>query len=200
MSDILYAANLAIAEGDDVYDGEFNSDILEGIDARSLGFTRCIFTNTTFGTNDIAHISFADCTFINCDLSGFVLRDGSMHRSVLRGCRASGMQADKSVLTDVKFIDCLTSYLTITDCKLTNLHFERCDLTKMMLHTCKLKGLKFTGSNLTSGEFVSTPLKGIDFSTDNISGIRLEPSLLAGARISAVQAVQICALLGVKIV
>lgn len=198
MFDLVYQA---IEEGDDVRDAEFTGEVFEGIDAGNIGFVRCVFRNVTFGENYIKHLSFADCTFRNCDLSGLKLSDGSIHRSKFIECRGTGAVLDNSAIMSVAFENCMLNYLTISGCKLNNLKFTKCELARMMLHSCaKPKGLKITDSNLTQAEFVETPLYGIDLSTDDISGIRVPVEALRGAKISVMQTVQVCGLLGVEIV
>jgi len=200
MDSIIEMAYAAIEEGDDVRQAEFVSEILEGIETGSLGFVKCTFRNVTFGENHIKHLSFADCTFRNCDLSGLKLSDGSIHRSKFIECRGTGAVIDDSVIMNVSFEKCLLNYLTVSGCKVNNLKFKVSELARMMLHSCKAKGLKIENCNLTQAEFVETPLAGVDLSTDDISGIRVPVEALRGAKISVLQTVQVCGLLGVEVV
>ena len=61
MENLMEALYLAMEEDDDVRDGDFQGEILAGIETRSLSFVRCKFQNVTFGENEIAHLSFVDC-------------------------------------------------------------------------------------------------------------------------------------------
>ena len=200
MEQIIEAALAAIEEGDDVRNTEFTGDTLEGIDTGDLCFVKCVFKNVTFGENHIKHLSFADCTFKNCDLSGLRITDGSVHRSKFTECRGTGAVIDDSAIMNVVFENCMLNYLTVSGCKINSLRFKGCSLARMMLHTCRPKGLKMENCDLTQAEFVQTPLAGVDLSTDDISGIRVPVEALRGAKISVMQSVQVCALLGVEIV
>ena len=95
MESLMEALYLAMEEDDDVRDGDFQGEILAGIETRSLSFVRCKFQNVTFGENEIAHLSFVDCELRHCDLSGLRLVDGSLHRTNLFGCRAAGMTPEE---------------------------------------------------------------------------------------------------------
>ena len=200
MESIVEAALAAAEMGDDVSGMAFAGEVLEGIDTGSLGFVRCTFRNVTFAENHIRHLSFADCEFRSCDLSGLRMTEGSIHRSRFHECRGTGAVIDASVIRSAQFENCKLNYLTVSACKISGLRFKNCELARMMLHSCKPKNLKIEGCSLERAEFVETPLAGVDLSTDDISGIRLPVDALRGAKISSVQAPQICGMLGVEIV
>jgi uncharacterized protein YjbI with pentapeptide repeats len=200
MADIMEAVRAAAEAGDDVLGLEFEGGALEGASARSLAFSKCVFKNVRFGDNDVKHLSFADCIFNHCDLSGLRLSDGSVHATQIKNCRGVGAQFDGSVLKNVAFVGCQLNYMTIASCKLASLTFRDCSLEKLMLHTCQQKGLKIENCSLASAEIADTSLLGVDLSSDDIGGIRVSPRDLAGAKASLLQAALVCALVGVEIV
>lgn len=200
MANLMETVRVAAAEGEDVFLQEFEDDCLEDVVTKSLDFSKCTFQNVSFGENDIKHLSFANCTFHHCDLSGMRLSDGSIHASHLVDCRGVGTQFDDSVLKDVRFDDCLLNYMTLSSCKLTNLTFLNTSLEQLMLHTCQIKRLKIKRCKLTGAEIVETSLSGVDLSTDELGGIRISPRDLAGAKISFAQTPLICGLIGVELV
>ena len=177
----------------------FQDDALEGIEGVSLSFSGCIFRRVRFGENDIEHMSFTDCLLDHCDFSGFRLAEGSMHRVEVVSCRGIGAQFDRSVLRDALFQDCCIGYMTLSECKLTAIEFVSSELQNLLLYDCALKEVRFEGCRMPGSEVSGTSLKDVDLSSDDISGLKAQLSCLQGAVISAVQAPELCALLGMKV-
>ena len=193
------AVRRALDLDEDVEKLAFEGEALEGVEGVSLTFSGCVFRRVRFGENDIEHMSLVDCLLDHCDISGFKMSEGSMHRVELISCRGTGAQFDRSVLRDVLFQDCRAGYLTLSEARLTSVAFVGCELENMLLYACPLKDVAFDGCRMTSAEVSGTSLKGVDLSSDDISGLRAQLSSLEGAVVSAVQAPELCALLGIRV-
>ena len=193
------AVRRALDLDEDVEKLAFEGEALEGVEGVSLAFAGCVFRHVRFGENDIGHLSFTDCLLDHCDFSGFKVLEGSLHRVELISCRGLGAQFDRSVLRDALFQACRVGYLTLSESRLTNVEFADCELENLLLYACALKDAAFTGCRMPNAEVTGTSLKGVDLTSDDISGLRAQLGCLEGAIISAAQAPELCALLGMKV-
>ena len=193
------AARRALAMDEDVEQLCFMDDAMEGLEGQSLTFSSCVFRRVRFGENALEHLSFVDCQLDHCDFSGFKLLEGALHRVEFLSCRGMGAQFDRSSLRDVLFRECRVGYLTLSECKLNSAEFVDCELENLLLYGCTLKSTVFEACRMPNAEVSGTSLKGIDLSGDDISGLRAPLSCREGAIVSALQAPELCALLGIKV-
>ena len=83
--------------------------------------------------------------------------------------------------------------------QITQARFSACDLQSSDLSSCKFSSIAFEKCNLRESEFSHTPLRSIDLSQSDIEGIRANLSDLRGAIVNTRQALDLTALMGLKI-
>lgn len=152
---------------------------------------------------NLAKASFYDCTLIGCDLSNANLTEAFLTRTRLVACKLTGASLNKAILRSIRLIGCQCRYLNAGEAKLEGTVLEDCDLRESFLSELRLqKRSRLERCSLVRADLFRTVLKGVDLSTCDITGIAVSDTRaeLRGALISTEQAVDVAALLGVRIV
>ncbi|MDE6173841.1 MAG: pentapeptide repeat-containing protein, partial [Bacteroides sp.] len=103
------------------------------------------------------------------------------------------------ILSHITLKECNARYLNLCMSKITQARFTACDLQSSDLSSCKFSSIAFEKCNLRESEFSHTPLRSIDLSQSDIEGIRANLSDLRGAIVNTRQALDLTALMGLKI-
>ena len=79
---------------------------------------------------------------------------------------------------------------------------QECNLQRAYLSQCRLQKTQWTHCDLRLANLFQTSLKGMDLSTCELEGFLVSDTFaeLAGAKISALQALEVVRLLGLEVV
>lgn len=185
-----YLANLHL------HDVTLNGEDLTGISCNAMILENCKLIGCTLEKS-----SFVDVIFKNCDFSNSILIGCYLNRCELISCKWMGIDLYESSLQQLSATGCNLSYANLDHGTLTGVALEGCDLDGASLSLCKLKNFEARDCRFRGVNFFKTPLEGIDFSTDGIDGIVTSDNHfeLRGMTVSPLQAVELAALLGVKV-
>ena len=177
----------------------FMGGAMENAAADVMDFSRCRFEGVKFGECDIERVYFTDCHFVNCDLSGFILREGLVRRASFERCRMVGTHFDRMSLRDVAFDECQMDYAGFAECRIQDARLRRCRARRAVFHSCEQKGLALESCDLTEFELIATRLDNVDLTTCELDGLRAAIELFHGATIDLRQTPELLALCGVKV-
>lgn len=185
-----YLANLHL------HDVTLHSENLTGLSCNAMILENCKLTGCTLEKS-----SFVDVVFKNCDFSNSILSGCYLNRCELISCKWMGADLYESSLQQVYATGCNLGYTNLDNGVLTGVVLEGCDLDGASISICKLKSFEARDCRLRGVNFFKTPLEGIDLSSDNIEGIVTSDSHfeLRGMVVSPLQAVELVALLGIKV-
>lgn len=145
---------------------------------------------------------FYDCTFVGCDFSNATLLEAYFSRSRFVDCKLEGAQLAQAQFKSCTLSGCQCRYVNLGEATLEGVTLVDCDLSEAFLSALRLRRrTRLTRCDLMRADLFRTPLKGLDLTTCNIAGIAVgeRRDELRGAIISAEQAVDVAALLGLRI-
>jgi uncharacterized protein YjbI with pentapeptide repeats len=150
---------------------------LAGSVATSVELAGCRADGVRLAGADLGRVTFTDCVFVDCDLSGLVLEEARLTRVELVRCRMGGVLAATARFRDVAFRDCL-----LRDANLRMTQWERsevdgCDLRETDLYAAKLGGTPLTGCDLRDVELSKADLGGCRLHGSRLEGIKGGASL-----------------------
>lgn len=135
----------------------------------------------------------------DCDLANIEIESGSLERVELVGCRLVGLKAPESRWRDVVARECNASLAQFRYATFRRVRFEHCDLRSADFLGADLRGVVFDDCDLRNATLSSTRLAGADLSTSRIEGLQVGIESLRGAIVEPLQAAQLAALMGLKI-
>ncbi len=167
-----------------------------------LSFKDCLFEDCRFEKCSLQKTFFTNVIFKSCDFSNCDFTDAHFSRCHWNNSKAFGTNFAGCYCKKVTCTNCnmqLARFFTVT---LLQCQFSFCNLSNTELINCKLSQTGFEDCRLTATYFGGTLLQGIDFSSCDISGLSvpLECKELKGAEFTLMQAAELAALLGIKIV
>lgn len=165
----------------------------------SLALTGCVLERCALNTLSFRRISMADCLLRGCDLSGLNLVSLSLQRVRVEDCRLTGLSLAGASLHNVVFTGCTGDYLALDSCVLGDVLWERCRLRESTWQNVKLQDTALRHCDLTAASVLFTPLAGLNLTTCEFDGLQADLRDLRGARVNTLQAVQLCAALGLLI-
>lgn len=177
----------------------FNRHEEEDIDCSYRSITNCTFSHIRFDRCKLKSTHFTDVRFENCDLSNLSFAESSLFRVEFISCKLLGTNLPECILSHIILKECNARYLNLCMSKITQARFSACDLQSSDLSSCKFSSIAFEKCNLRESEFSHTPLRSIDLSQSDIEGIRANLSDLRGAIVNTRQALDLTALMGLKI-
>lgn len=200
--DLTDVLDQARAEND--YLAEFT---LTGASGEELDFSHVEFEDVTFSgcrlsACDFSAASFSSVTFQDCDLSNCRFAGSYWKASAFEGTKAIGCDFTKSMIVRTRWAKTLLRYANLYETRWDDCALSSCDLSEACLAAVRFKKTRFSDCMLVRAELVRTSLDGIDLSTCDISGIVLSETRaeLRGAKVSALQAVELARLMGIEIV
>lgn len=172
-------------------------DFLGGLELIRISFDGCRFENC-----DFKRTSFTNCKFNNCVFTGCSFSD-----AYFKGCEIHGCKGDECSFTNACFKQSRIEQGSFCYANFSHSAWYCCTVQGAVLRfsfftESKLKSPRLIDVTLSGADFFKTPLKGVDLSSCRIDGITVSASHseLAGAMISADQAVDLIHILGVKLV
>lgn len=198
--DLAETVREAIAQHNDIDCAHFQGGEASALEGNALEFSGCLLERCRFSNWELRRVSFVDCVFDHCDLSGLRLADVTFQRVSFRTCRLTGVEWLHVSLMNVTLSDCAADYLILSDAKLNRVAFRGCHLRESVWQEIQVKNLFFQDCDLTSTQILQMPMEGLDMTTCTLDNLRIDPHDLRGMRVSALQALQFCAMLGLRIV
>ena len=100
---------------------------------------------------------------------------------------------------NVMMIDCAADYFTLAESKCTHVLWRNCRFRESIWQDIKLKDVTFDACDLTSSQIRYMPMAGLDMSTCKLEALQIDPLDLRGMKVTAVQALMFCSLLGLVV-
>ena len=177
-----------------VFAGEsYAGENLKGLDVLRSRFVRCDFSGCRLEQAGFRDVVFEACDFSNCDFT-----KAAFQRVVFQGCKLMGADFVEASLRHVRFCDVSGGYVNFADSKVLDTAFEKCRLPNTAFLRCRLTA-SFEMCVLQQSLFQQTPLKDIDLRTCQLQGIQITLPDIKGAVVTASQAADLAALLGLVI-
>jgi fluoroquinolone resistance protein len=177
----------------------FMNDKLSGCSGGCLEFSGCAFEHCVFSDWEIKRLSFVDCVLEHCDLSGLRLENVTFQRVRITSCRLTGAELLKASLTNTRWEDCSADYLAFSECKCIHVYFNGCRLRESVWQDVVLKYTAFERCDFTSAQIRFVPMADIDMTTCVLDALQIDPRDLRGMRVTALQGLMFCSLLGLVI-
>lgn len=180
----------------------YKNEELENLDAERAEFFRVRFQNCRFWECSFVKASFVNAEFIGCDFSNCDFSHSYWKETRIDTCKAQGTKFCGSVWKDSKIENTNLDYANYNGAAMEKTEAVMCSFTSASLSEMKLKNAVFDRDKFDSTDFYKTLLKGIDLSGCELSHILLSDDFreVKGARLSALQAVEIAKMLGITVV
>jgi uncharacterized protein YjbI with pentapeptide repeats len=190
---------IAAAEEEEV----LTDAVLQGGDAMGASLyglegKRCQFTGCRLAGADLERSSWDDTVFTDCDRSGVSFRDAGLRNVRFVRCKLVGARFQEALLQQVDFTDCTGTYVSFQGARLKSCALTGGTFAEAAFSDTKLQKFR-CATDFTRAEFSKTPLSGVDFTACDLSGARYSLDCLRGAVVTSQQAVELAALLGVKV-
>ena len=166
---------------------------LSRLEAMGCVLDRCQMPQSDFRKSAFRHVRFQGCDFTGCRFEG-----AAFHRVEFLRCRLTGADFPECFFQDVQFSDCQMSYVNFSSGRFKKCLMESCRLDSAAFSDCGLN-LEFCRCDLSQAVFHHAPLKGIDVRDCNISGVSCGLGDVNGVIVTAGQAAQLAALMGVVV-
>ncbi|EMU54580.1 pentapeptide repeat-containing protein [Clostridium butyricum] len=176
-----------------------DSEIIEGKEEKGMNIDSCIFRNVVFNNCIFKNIDIIDTVFENCDLSNIDFGNGSIERVEFINCKLLGAKFDECMMKDVLLKDCLGKYSNFSFSKLNKVHINRCNFEEGVFQEVSINKIMFDNTNLLNGVFYNTSLKNVDLTTCEIAGISVGLKDIKGAKVTAIQGLELTRLLEIII-
>lgn len=190
---------LALKQATDIDGLCFRHDAAQDWTGTTLNFSGCVFERCTLSGWAFKRVGFTDCRFSHCDLSGLKLQNVTLHRVQLEDCRLTGTELMRASVTDTTFQGCAADYLALSECKAQRAVWRGSRLRESLWQDVSLKDAVLDQCDLTSAQFRYTPLANVSLATCTLDALQVDPVDLRGVSVSALQALQLCGLFGIRI-
>ena len=197
--DLPEALAFALKQHADLEGFRFVDGSATGAAGAALSFAGCAFQRCSFVDWDPAHVHFTDCLLEHCDLSGLKLDRASFHRVRFQSCRLTGLEWQRSSLTDVTLDGCGADYLILSQCQVSRVRWKDCRMQESLWQEVRARQLSFEHCDLCSAQVREMPMDGLDMTSCTLSGMQIDPRDLRGMRVTALQALEFCAMLGLLV-
>ncbi len=176
----------------------FTGESYAGENMKSLDVFRCRFVKCDFSQCNLEQAGFRDAVFEACDFSNCDFTKAAIQRTVFQGCKLMGADFVEASLRHVRFCDVSGGYVNFADSKVQDTAFENSRIPNAAFSRCRLSA-SFDTCDLQQTLFQQTPLKDIDLRTCRLQGLQITLPDLKGAIVTAPQAADLAALLGLII-
>jgi fluoroquinolone resistance protein len=151
-----------------IEDHSFNeADVSQILKVWPARFEYCQFKGIKFCELSLNRVSFRDCTFDQCNLTGTKVLGSSFSNIEFIECNLMGV--NWSLLH--RFEDC-----NFRGCKLDYSYFQNLKLKKFRCVDCSLKDVDFSFSQLTDSDFSGSVLTGTTFANADLSKANFKTS------------------------
>jgi uncharacterized protein YjbI with pentapeptide repeats len=127
-------------------------------------------TGVRWTGSQLGRLHLTDVTFVDCDLSGVVLDDGSWLRVRFTRCRLSGLVAP----------DLRATAVVLEDCKLDDAWLRMSIWERSALRDCDLTAADLYGSRWKRSQIVRSRLDGAQLSTARLDSTAVHGSTFTG--------------------
>ncbi|WP_416353119.1 pentapeptide repeat-containing protein [Agrilactobacillus fermenti] len=167
---------------------------------RKTHFSDLTFEHCHFEQTDFTDTEWLDCHFVDIDFANKNFDQSAIYRCNFQHCQLVGTQFEQSRWQDCHIEASKGDYVNFSDSRLTKVVFDNVRLSEAFFQAVQIKKLlQFKNCELMASDFSDTILKDVNLSSSEISGLRVDPKLIAGLKISPFQATQFVQLLGVQI-
>lgn len=198
--DLQGAVERALARREDALGMRFQDAALQEVQGGGVEFSGCVFQRCRFQGNDIQRLCLVDCVLDHCDLSNETFLRPSFQRVRLEHCRMTGIAFSEAALMNLEITNCQMDFAALAETKLNRAALRHCRLRESAWDHVTLTHLLLEDCDLTQTQWRYTPLKGIDLRGCEISGWGIDIPDLQGAKVTTVQALELCRLLRLEIV
>lgn len=181
-------------------DADWSEALIEHAD-----FEACVFTNVVFRGAKVKVGRFADCTFVNCDLSLVEPVDTVFTGCTFRDSRMVGI--DWTLTREETYL--LHGAHVYRGCDISLSDFTGLDLRDVEFTECRARDVMFREAKLVNSSFNQTDLAGADFAHADLSGARLVGAIrvsldplittLDGATLNPITAMRVVEALGIVV-
>jgi uncharacterized protein YjbI with pentapeptide repeats len=189
----------ALTQHLDIDGSRFVNDTLSDCSGVGLEFSGCVFERCVFSGWEFKRISFVDCVLEHCDLCGLRLENVTFQRVRIASCRLTGTELLKATLMNTLWEDCSADYIVFSECKCNHVLFTGCRFRESVWQDIAFKSTSFMRCDLTSAQIRFTPMNGMDMTTCVLDTLQVDPHDLRGMRVTALQGLIFCSLLGLII-
>lgn len=150
-------------------------------------YEACTFADCNFLNADLSRIRCIDCSFLECNLSTAKLVEASLQGVVFKACKLLGLRFDtcSDFAFSVRFERCQLQYAVFYQQNLSKTVFEECELQDVDFTACNLKAASFSNCNLHRAVFEDTNLQQADFRGAINFTINPEYNTITGAKFDA---------------
>ncbi|MBK7873175.1 MAG: pentapeptide repeat-containing protein [Saprospiraceae bacterium] len=130
-------------------------------------YERCSFANCVFLNVDLSAINFVECTFEHCDLSMAKLANTGFRDVRFKSCRLLGLHFEdcNDFLFSVAFENCQLNLSSFYQKTLKVTVFKGCNLQEVDFTEADLTNVIFEHCDLSKAIFAQTKLENTDFRT-----------------------------------
>ena len=174
--------------------GDFSAKTIQQLVAR-----RSIIEGVSFAQAHLRSVRLRDMRFVRCDFSNAVARGLEASRVEFIDCRLIGMKAVECRMEDVLLERCESRYVQLNGGTARCSEFVDTQMQEADLRGVNLENARWIRSNLSQADLTGAKLKGADLRGAEIDKILVGAGDVAGAIVSASQAMELARLLGVVI-
>ena len=189
----------AAAQHTDIDCAYFTGDSAVGCGGLVMEFSKCTFDHCTLGDWAYRRLCFVDCVFDHCDMSGLRLENVTFQRVRFLACRLTGAELLNASLSNVLFEGCAADYFALSESKLNRVFWSGCRLHESLWQDVKLTLTAFDTCDFTGAQFRYMPMEGQNMATCVLDSIQIDPHDLRGMKVTALQGLMFCSLLGLII-
>ena len=177
-------------------DNETGQDYYK-LDAEASLFERCRFIDCEF-----EKASFIDVIFDNCDFSNSHFVKVYFNRCEFKNCKCLGTIFSEAVMKHVKIMDSTLKYASLNNAKFEYVEMNHCDMTESSISETIHKNWNASKCLFIGTNFFRTKLKDFDFTSCELENLIISDTLeeIRGAKITAIQSLEMARLLGMKVV
>lgn len=149
-------------------------------------YEQCVFANCNFLQADLSGIIFIACEFKDCDLSNAQLAETSFREVKFKACKLLGLHFEdvSDFLFEVGFEHCTLSFSSFYQSKLKKTVFKNSILQEVDFTGADLAGATFAECDLAKTVFMNTNLEQADFRSATNFSIDPEANRIKKARFS----------------
>ncbi|SDN43256.1 Uncharacterized protein YjbI, contains pentapeptide repeats [Psychrobacillus sp. OK028] len=144
-------------------------------------------------------VEFVDCIFEKCDLSNVDFGNAVFHRVEIRSSKLVGANISESRMTEVRAVDSIANYVTMSFSKLKKVAFIKTTFNRADFIEATLEKVSFEDCELNDANFTDTALAGIDLSSNTYEQLTVSLDKMKDCTVSSEQAIGFAKSLGLTI-
>ena len=144
-------------------------------------------------------VEFVDCLFEKCDLSNVDFGNSVFHRVEIQASKLVGANLSQSRMTEVKIVDSVANYVTMSFSKLKKVLFSKIAFNRADFIEASFDKVGFENCELNEVNFTGTALTGIDLSSNTYEQLTVSLDQMQNCTVSSEQAIGFAKSLGLII-